>query len=176
VEISLLASVLAALVNQASAFTIAGVVPGRMGNAHPSIAPYELYRTGDGELVLAVGNDRQFAALCEVLGEPELASDERLATNEERVQHRELLRTELERLLARRSAAGWAEALNEARVPAGVVNDVAGAFALAERLGLEPIVAVAREDGSVALPRNPIELSETPPTYGSAPPELPCPR
>ena len=76
----------AALVNQGSAYTIAGVVPQRMGNAHPSIAPYELLETGDGEIVLAVGNDRQFGALCEVLGVAELAADPRFATNGDRVE------------------------------------------------------------------------------------------
>ena len=85
VEINLLSSLLAGLVNQASAYTIAGVVPGRMGNAHPSISPYELYETGAGELVVAVGNERQFAALCDVLGAPELAADPRFATNSDRV-------------------------------------------------------------------------------------------
>ena len=92
VEVDLLSSLLAALVNQASAFTLAGVVPGRMGNAHPSISPYELYPAAEGELVLAVGNDRQFTALCEVLGAPELADDERFRGNAHRVQNRVALR------------------------------------------------------------------------------------
>ena len=81
VDVDLLSSLLAALVNQASGYTIAGAVPGRMGNAHPSIAPYELYPTQRGEIVIAVGNDRQFAALATVLGVPELAADPRYATN-----------------------------------------------------------------------------------------------
>jgi crotonobetainyl-CoA:carnitine CoA-transferase CaiB-like acyl-CoA transferase len=173
VDVDLLSSLLAALVNQASAYTSGGVIPKRMGNRHPSIAPYELLRCADGDLVLAVGNDRQFTALCEVLGRPELASDERFATNSARVDRREALIELLEGLLAQRPAADWAAALTEARVPAGVVNDIAGAFALAERLGLEPIVRVPREDGTtVGLPRNPIGLSETPPAYRTAPPAL----
>jgi crotonobetainyl-CoA:carnitine CoA-transferase CaiB-like acyl-CoA transferase len=175
IEVNLLSSLLSALVNQGSAFTLAGVVPQRLGNAHPSISPYELYRTAAGELVLAVGNDRQFAALCEVIGAPELAQDPRFTTNEQRVEHRGALRIELEQRLRGRPAADWTEALIEARVPAGVVNDVAGAFALAAALGLDPIVEIPREDGSAArLTRNPIGLSETPPTYRSAPPELPA--
>jgi crotonobetainyl-CoA:carnitine CoA-transferase CaiB-like acyl-CoA transferase len=190
VEVNLLSSLLAALVNQASAFTIADVVPGRLGNAHPSISPYELYPTADGELVLAVGNDRQFTALCGVLGAPPLATDERFETNGDRVANRDELREELVALLSTRPAAKWAPALTAVRVPAGVVNDVAGAFALAESLGLAPIVAVPSADGtsaagaggaggreasedSVALTRNPIGLSRTPPSYRSAPPELP---
>lgn len=174
VEIDLLSALLAALVNQGSAFSLAGVVPRRMGNAHPSIAPYELYRTGEGDLVLAVGNDRQFASLCEVLGEPGLAADPRFASNAARVAHREQLRVSLERLLVARAAGDWSRALTEARVPAGVVNDIGDAFALAASLGMEPLIEIDRGDGSVArLTRNPIRLSRTPPSYRSAPPLLP---
>jgi crotonobetainyl-CoA:carnitine CoA-transferase CaiB-like acyl-CoA transferase len=174
VEVDLLSSLLAALVNQGSAFTLAGLVPARLGNAHPSVSPYELYETGGGELVLAVGNDRQFTALCEVLGVPELAADRRFASNGDRVAHRAELRAELVVQLAAAPAAEWAARLTRVRVPAGVVNDVRGAFALAESLGLEPIVQVPRPDHStVALTRNPIGLSRTPPSYRSAPPQLP---
>jgi crotonobetainyl-CoA:carnitine CoA-transferase CaiB-like acyl-CoA transferase len=174
VEVNLLSSLLAALVNQGSAFTAGGVVPGRMGNAHPSIAPYELLETGDGELVVAVGNDRQFAGLCAVLEAPDLAADARFAANADRVAHRAPLRAELERRLAARSAADWAARLTDARVPAGVVNDVGAAFALAASLGLDPIVTLPRAGGSpVAVTRNPIGLSATPPTYRTAPPLLP---
>jgi crotonobetainyl-CoA:carnitine CoA-transferase CaiB-like acyl-CoA transferase len=172
VEVDLLSSLLAALVNQGSAYTLAGAVAGRMGNAHPSIAPYELYPTGDGDLVLAVGNDKQFGALCEVVGLT--ADDPRFATNALRVEHRDALRTALVDALAARPAAEWVQPLNARGVPAGVVNDIAGAFALAESLGLEPIVEVGREDGTAArLTRNPIRLSATPPRYLSAPPRLP---
>jgi crotonobetainyl-CoA:carnitine CoA-transferase CaiB-like acyl-CoA transferase len=175
IEVTLLGSLLAALVNQGAAYTVAGVVPGRLGNGHPSIAPYELFETGDGQLVIAVGNDRQFEMLCEVIGFPELASDRRFATNVDRVAHRSELRAELEQRLAHRSANAWAQALTEARVPAGVVNDVAAAFRLAEELGLAPIVPIARDDGSdVPLTRNPISLSETPVEYRAAPPPRPA--
>ena len=178
VEVDLLSALLAALVNQASAYTIAGAVPGRLGNAHPSISPYELYPAGEGELVIAVGNDRQFAALCEVLGIDALAADSRFATNSERVTHRDALKAALVAALAARPAADWADRLTAARVPAGVVNDVAGAFALAQSLGMEPVVDVpsARPDAAdgetVALTRNPIRLSRTPPRYRSGPPPL----
>jgi crotonobetainyl-CoA:carnitine CoA-transferase CaiB-like acyl-CoA transferase len=173
VEVDLLSSLLAALVNQGSAYASAGVVAERMGNQHPSIAPYELLGTSDGELVVAVGTDRQFAALCDVLGAPELAGDPRFATNSDRVAHRGPLRAALEDRLRRRPADAWAEELTRAGVPAGRVNDIAGAFRLAESLGLDPIVALPRPDGApVRLPRNPIGLSRTPPTYRTAPPEL----
>jgi crotonobetainyl-CoA:carnitine CoA-transferase CaiB-like acyl-CoA transferase len=176
VDVDLLSSLLAALVNQGSAYTAGGVVPTRMGNEHPSIAPYELLPCADGDLVLCVGNDRQFAALCAVIGAPDLAGDARFETNAARVEHRSALRAALAQCLATRPAADWAAALTDERVPAGVVNDVAGAFALATRLGLQPIVSLPREDGTtVDLTRNPIGLSATPPTYRSAPPRMTSP-
>jgi crotonobetainyl-CoA:carnitine CoA-transferase CaiB-like acyl-CoA transferase len=174
VQVDLFSCLLASLVNQGSAYTLAGVVPGRMGNAHPSISPYELYPTEDGELVLAVGNERQFAALCDVLGAPELAADERFAGNTSRVANRDDLKAELTERLSARPAAEWAAALTDARVPAGVVNDISGAFALAREIGLEPVVAVpdAETGDPVPLTRNPITLSATPASYRSAPPPL----
>jgi crotonobetainyl-CoA:carnitine CoA-transferase CaiB-like acyl-CoA transferase len=174
VEVSLLGALLAGLVNLASGYTAAGEVPGRLGNAHPSISPYEVYPCADELLVVAVGNDRQFAALAQVLDAPQLADDERFAGNEQRVANRVALREELVARLRRRGAREWAQELTEVRVPAGVVNDLAGAFALAQRLGLDPIVQVPLPDGgSLGLPRNPIGLSLTPPSYRSAPPRLP---
>ncbi|MGH2862138.1 MAG: CaiB/BaiF CoA transferase family protein [Solirubrobacteraceae bacterium] len=177
VEVDLLSSLLAALVNQASSYTVGGVVPGRMGNEHPSIAPYAVFPTAQGELVLAVGNDRQFQMLCTVLGAPHLAAERRYRTNPERVANREALRAALESLLAARPASEWASQLIDARVPAGVVNDIGAAFALAEALGLDPLVDLQGQGGSsVRLPKNPIGLSATPPTYRTAPPNLPAPQ
>jgi crotonobetainyl-CoA:carnitine CoA-transferase CaiB-like acyl-CoA transferase len=173
VEVSLLASLLAALVNQASAYTAGGVVPERMGNAHPSISPYELYDARDGQLVIAVGNDRQFRALCETIGRPELADDERFATNTDRVANRVELREELDRALREQPADHWSEALTDARVPAGPVNDVGAAFRLARELGLDPVVEIGDGDGPpTPLTRNPITMSRTPASYRSAPPAL----
>src|SRR3954454_20388432 len=142
VEVDLLSALLAGLVNQSSAYTVAGVVPGRMGNRHPSVAPYELLRCGEGELVLAVGNDRQFRDLCEVIAGPALAEDERFASNPARVANRDELKPLLERALSARPATEWVELLSARRVPAGVVNDIAAAFEFAERLNLDPIVEV----------------------------------
>jgi len=174
VEIDLLSSLLAALVNQASAYTVARVVPERMGNAHPSITPYEPLRCADRELVVAVGNDRQFAALCDVLGSPELPADPRFATNAARTANRAAMRAALEERLATRAAGSWAAELTTVRVPAGVVNDIAAAFELARTLGLSPVVGIEREDGTtIELVRNPIRLSTTPPIYRSAPPRFP---
>jgi crotonobetainyl-CoA:carnitine CoA-transferase CaiB-like acyl-CoA transferase len=174
VELDLLSCLLAGLVNQGSAFTLAGEVGARMGSAHPSIAPYELLRAGEGELVVAVGTDAQFTVLCEVLGCPELALNPAYAGNPARVANRASLIEALQERLRARPAADWALELAGAGVPAGQVNDIAGAFALAERLGLHPIVEVPRPGGGTArLTRNPIGLSATPVTYRSAPPELP---
>lgn len=178
VDVDLLSCLLAALVNQGSAYTLAGEVAARLGNAHPSVAPYDLFATADGELVLAVGTDRQFRALTRVIGCPELAEDERFADNAARVLARDALREELERHLGTMPAAHWVRALSDARVPAGEVNDIAGAFALAESLGLEPVVEVPDPGGAGAkrLTRNPIGLSATPPSYRTAPPALPAHR
>ena len=177
VEVDLLSSLLAALVNQGSAFTIAGAVAGRMGSAHPSIAPYELLRASDGQLVVAVGTDRQFRSLAQVIGMPGLADDEAFSSNAARVENRARLRSILEEGLAARAAAEWARLLSEQRVPAGQVNDIAGAFELAQQIGLDPIVDVPRAGGGAArLTRNPIRLSLTPASYRSAPERLPGPQ
>lgn len=173
VEVNLLSSLLASLANQGSAFTAGGVTPQRMGNAHPSIAPYDLFPARDGELVLAVGTDRQFARLCAVLGCPDLATDPRFATNTERVANRESLRETILHSLATRTPSEWVADLNKVGVPAGVVNDIGAAFEFAHSLGLDPIVELDRGDGTtVNLTRNPIGLSLTPPSYRLAPPNL----
>ena len=169
VEVDLISALLAGLVNQSQAYLGAGVVPERMGNEHPSIAPYEVY----GDLVLAVGNDRQFGELCAIAGVRELTMDSRFAGNAARVEHRAELRAALEPALARRSTGEWVELLTAAGVPAGRVNDIGQAFALAESLGLDPVVEIQREGAEpFRSARNPIRLSRTPARYDSAPPRL----
>ncbi|SDH30735.1 Crotonobetainyl-CoA:carnitine CoA-transferase CaiB [Leifsonia sp. 98AMF] len=174
VDVDLLGSLLAALTNQASGTLATGRSPARLGNAHPSIAPYELFRAADRELVVAVGNDRQFAAFAGVLGRPGLADDERFATNEARVRDRGALRGILEPLLAFRTAADWVDALTRARVPAGLVNDIGEAFAFAESLGLEPVVtSVDPETGRTSRqPATPIRLDTAPAVHRTPPPLL----
>ncbi|MBH0776334.1 CaiB/BaiF CoA transferase family protein [Nocardia bovistercoris] len=168
IEVDLLSCVLAALTNQAAGYTAGGVIPQRMGNQHPSIAPYETLPTGDGVLAVAVGNDKQFTAMCAVLDAPELVGDTRFVSNTSRVGHRDALRTELVKRLSGGDAATWARRLNDAGVPAGPVNDLAAAFEYAQSLGLEPIVNI----GGTALPRNPLRMAGTPVRYASAPPRL----
>jgi crotonobetainyl-CoA:carnitine CoA-transferase CaiB-like acyl-CoA transferase len=168
VEVSLLGSALASLVNQASSYLCTGRPPRAMGNRHPSIAPYETLATADRPLVVAVGNDAQFARLCRVLGLPGAAADPRFLTNADRVTNREALVGLLEEALAARGAGDWVAALAGAGVPCGLVNDVGEAFALAERLGLDPVAGA----GGIPQVANPIRLSSSPTSYRLAPPAL----
>lgn len=169
VEVNLLSSLLGSMANQASSYLTTGRAPQRMGNAHPSIAPYETLRCKDDVLALACGNDGQFRKLAEVLGVPELADDERFATNAERVRNRPELRIALERQLGADTVTTWAERLTEAGVPAGAVGDLADGFKLAESLGLAPTVPVGDSPPQV---RHPIGYSETPVARYTAPPRL----
>ncbi len=157
-------AVLAGLVNQASSFLNAGVLPGRLGNEHPSIVPYQTLRAADRPLAVAVGNDAQFSKLCQVIGAPELGRDVRYAGNGGRTAHRAELTAALEARARPPPSRGMGVSLlGAAGLPAGVVNDVAEAFAYAEKLGCEPIVELAREDGTVVRqPANPVRLSATP--------------
>jgi len=174
VQVSLLGSLLSGLVNQASGYVAAGVVPGILGNAHPSIAPYEAYDVADGKMVLAVGNDRQFADACEVLGLQKVARDRRFHTNADRVRNRKKLNQALAPALRRRTRDELFAAMRGAGVPCGPINDLAGAFAFAEALGLSPVVEVVdpRRETPVRQVRNPLRMSATPPSYRLAPPGL----
>jgi len=166
--VSLMDSALAGLLNQASAHLMAGVVPGRLGNRHPSIAPYETFRASDGDFAVAVGNDAIFVRLCGAIGRPELGGDPRFATNAARLSNREELGAILEGAFHREPAAAWVQRLSEAGVPAGPINDVGEAFALAEALGLEPVWEV---DGVRGV-RSPLQFSETPAAARRRPPAL----
>src|SRR5215216_6434814 len=168
VEVSLMDAALMALLNQGSAWVLGGVVPRRRGNRHPSITPYETYETADRPIALAVGNDRLFARLCEALWLPALPADPRFATNSARVEHADELAELLERVLRRRPAAEWFDKLRAAAVPAGPINDVAEAFALAESLAMEPVV----EAGGYPLPAPPLRLDGERPDVRRPPPRL----
>ncbi|WP_205697508.1 CaiB/BaiF CoA-transferase family protein [Conexibacter sp. SYSU D00693] len=145
VEVSLMDSALTGLLNQASGWLNGGVVPGPMGNRHPSLTPYETF----GDLVVACGNDAMFARLCDAVGAPEVAQDPRFATNAARLEHRDALVATLEPLLAGDEVE---VRLRAAGVPVGRVNDVPAAFALAEELGLAPV----DETGGVRTVRSPL--------------------
>lgn len=170
VEVALLSSLIASLANQAGSYLATGVAPRALGNRHPSIAPYETLRCRDELIAVAVGNDAQFAALCAVLGDPALASDPRFATNPARVEHRDTLQHALETLLAVDDAAVWATRMLGAGVPAGTVNGIDGALALARRLGLEPTVGVGPEHPEQLA--HPVRYSAFAPAPPTAPPAL----
>jgi crotonobetainyl-CoA:carnitine CoA-transferase CaiB-like acyl-CoA transferase len=168
VEVNLLASLLSALVNQTSGYLAAGEVPAIMGNRHPSIAPYEVFAAADRPVVLAVGNDSQFTALCQALGRPDLAADPDLATNPGRVRCRERLSAELSAELVKRPADELFASLTAVGVPCGPINSVAEAVQLAAALGLAPVAAAE----GVPTVADPVELSATPARYARRPPAL----
>jgi crotonobetainyl-CoA:carnitine CoA-transferase CaiB-like acyl-CoA transferase len=170
-QLNLMTSALSGMVNQTGANVIAGVVPRRMGNAHPSIYPYEPFLTGGGWLVLAVGNDRQFARLCEAIGRPDLPLDERFARNQQRSVHRDELRPLLVHALAVQTSSLWYEQLSAAGVPCAPILDVAGGIRAATDLGLDPVVTAGDADGVRGL-RHPVDFSVTPATYDRRPPLL----
>lgn len=170
VDTNLLSSLLSSMVNQASGYLGAGAVPGIMGNRHPSITPYETFETADRPIAVAVGNDKQFAAIADILGVSEILSDDRFGCNADRVANRNALCDILGRVFRTDGADHWHAVLSEAGVPAGPINDLAEAFAFADRLGLAPMVSVP----GTATPQvaNPVVLSATPVSYRLAPPAL----
>ncbi|KXO87715.1 carnitine dehydratase [Tsukamurella pulmonis] len=170
VEVNLLSSLLGSLANQGATFLATGEAPSRLGNTHPSIAPYETLRCRDGLLAVACGNDGQFARLAATVGLTGLDADPRFATNPERVRNRAELVRLLEGALAEETAQTWADRLTGAGVPAGTVGDIGSGFALAERLGLAPRVPVG--EGAIDQVRNPIRFSRTPITDYRRPPAL----
>ncbi|MCV7191843.1 CaiB/BaiF CoA transferase family protein [Mycolicibacterium brumae] len=170
VDTNLFSVLLSSLVNQASGYLGAGVIPTIMGNRHPSIAPYQTFDTADRPIAVAVGNDKQFAAFAAVIGAPELAEDPRFLSNPARVANRDALCVVIESALTAHGADHWHRELGAAGVPAGPINDLAEAFAFAEQLGIAATVPVP--GSSTPQVANPIDLSATPVSYRSAPPPL----
>ena len=172
VEVNLLSTALAAMANHSSTYVAAGSVPFRMGNAHPSLFPYEPLPCGEGELVVVAANDPQFRKLATALGRPELADDPRFATTPLRNRHREELRPLLLEPLSTDTAEGWFDRLTGAGVPCGPINTIDGGVALAERLGLDPVVQVGEGEEAVPMIRNAIRFSATPAQYSTPAPAL----
>lgn len=180
IDMSLLDVGMAILANQAGGFLNTGKVPQRQGNSHPSLVPYQDFPTKDGAMLLAIGNDRQFARFCEVAGHPALALDERYATNPQRVQHRDTLVPQLMEITRTRTTAEWIAALEHKAVPCGPINDIGLAFADAQvqarGLAIEQprsAQAVAAEGvPSIRSVASPLRLSATPPVLRRAPPTL----
>jgi crotonobetainyl-CoA:carnitine CoA-transferase CaiB-like acyl-CoA transferase len=173
IDLALLDVQVATLANQGEGYLASGRVPGRLGNAHPSIVPYQAFATADGHVVLAVGNDGQFARLCEVAGRPALAGEPRFATNAARVEHRAEVVAALAPLLARRRTAEWIAALEEAGVPCGPINDLAEVFAdpQVRHRGMR-VEAPHPVAGTVPMVASPIRLSGTPVSHDVPPPTL----
>jgi crotonobetainyl-CoA:carnitine CoA-transferase CaiB-like acyl-CoA transferase len=172
VEVNLLSSAMSGLVNQTAAYTAAGVVPTRMGNAHPSLFPYETMPTADRDMIITAGNDKQFRALCEVLGIPGVPDDPRFGTNADRTRNREPLRAILVAALAKWKADDLFLALNKSGVPCGPINTIGEGVELAESLGLAPRVELGTGDRAVSLVRNPIEFGDADLPYDLPQPEL----
>jgi len=172
IEVNLLASAMSGLVNQTAAFTAGGVVPQRMGNAHPSVYPYQTMPTADRDVIITAANDRQFRALCGVLGLDGIADDPRFALNADRTANRDELHPIFVDALSRWSADDLFTELNAAGVPCGPINSIAEGVDLAERLDLAPRVRVGDNDRGVDLVRNPIGFSNSEIRYDLPPPRL----
>jgi crotonobetainyl-CoA:carnitine CoA-transferase CaiB-like acyl-CoA transferase len=173
IDLALLDVQVACLANQASSYLAGGVVPQRMGNAHPSIVPYQDFPTADGDMILAIGNDSQFAKFCAVAGHPEWATDERFATNPQRTVHRAVLIPLLRQATVMRRTHEWIAVLEDAGVPCGPINRLDEVFADAQvrARGLR-VEMEHRAGGRVPLVANPIRLSASPVAYRRAPPAL----
>lgn len=173
VDLALLDVTAATLANQATNYLVGGTNPTRLGNAHPNIVPYQSFVAKDGHLIVAVGNDGQFRRYVQVLGCPELADDERFATNRDRVHNREALAPLLQSKMLERSKSEWIELLEQANVPAGPINTVADVFADPQIQARQMQVGVPHPQNSeLQLVGNPIKLSRTPVEYNRAPPTL----
>lgn len=173
IDLALLDVQIASLANQAANYLVGGDVPRRMGNAHPNIVPYQDFPTADGYMIIAVGNDSQFASLCEAIDRPQWARDARFRTNPQRVKHRDELVESLRGITLTRTTAQWVSMLEARGVPCGPINRMDQVFAdpqvQARAMRLEMSHPVA---GKVPLVANPIRMSETPVQYRHAPPTL----
>lgn len=173
IDLGLLDTQVAWLANQNMNYLIGGEAPVRQGSAHPNIVPYQALPTGDGFLMLAVGNDRQFAACCKVLGQPELARDPRFVTNRQRVKNRDQLILLLEPLFRQKTTTEWQALLAAEQVPCGPINSIDQVFSdpqvLSRGMRLDLPHPVA---GQVPQVANPVKFSRTPVEYQGAPPLL----
>ncbi|WP_290652386.1 CaiB/BaiF CoA-transferase family protein [Aquisalimonas sp.] len=163
IDLALLDVQVATLANQAMNYLVGGQVPGRMGNAHPNIVPYQTFPTRDGYLVLTVGNDEQFRRLCEIMARPDLPDDHRYATNAARVANREVLIPELSAVFRTRATGAWLADLEAAGVPCGPVNSIDRVFAdpQIQARGMQTVTEHPQL-GAVPAVANPIRYSATP--------------
>jgi crotonobetainyl-CoA:carnitine CoA-transferase CaiB-like acyl-CoA transferase len=173
IDMALLDVEVAMLANLSSSYFVSGNAPQRMGNAHQNIVPYHVFRARDEFLIVAVGNDTQFASFCAVIGAPEWATDARFSTNPERVRHRELLVGMISERLRAKSAREWLALLEAAGVPCGPINDLAQVFAdpQVRHRGME-VRAPHPAAGEVRMVANPMKFSATPIAHDTPPPTL----
>jgi crotonobetainyl-CoA:carnitine CoA-transferase CaiB-like acyl-CoA transferase len=173
IDMALLDSQVAMLANLGANYLVTGVPPRRMGNAHQNIVPYQVFEVADGHMILAVGNDGQFAKFCEVAGIAELARDPRYARNADRVRHRITLVPQLAEVMKRRTKADWLAALEAARVPSGPINDLGEVFADPQVRARDMTTEVPHPlAGTLPLVASPLKLDVTPVQYRRAPPLL----
>lgn len=173
IDVALLDVHVACLANQAMNYLVGGTAPVALGNSHPNIVPYQDFPTSDGHMVIAVGNDAQFARLCDVLGDAEIAADPRYASNRGRVENREALIPVLNRLTVRETTDEWVTRLEGAGVPCGPINDLEGVFKDPQIVARGMRIALPHgKGGSAPGVANPLRLSETPVSYRLAPPVL----
>ena len=173
IDLALLDVQVACLANQAMNYLVSGKAPRRMGNGHPNIVPYQDFPTADGDMILAIGNDGQFARFCELAGRGEWARDERFATNAARVKHRAELLPLLRQATVMKTTAEWIALLEDAAVPCGPINDLAGVFADPQVMHRGLQVDMPHTAGGMAPQvANPIRFSATPIDYRRAPPLL----
>ena len=175
IDVALLDTQIAWLVNEATNYFLSGEIPLRRGNAHPNIVPYQVFPTLDGYFILAVGNDRQFAKFCDFAGKAELASDSRFITNEQRLHNREDLANEIRELTVTKTSGEWIDSLSALGVPSGAVSNLEQTFkdphVLHRGMRISMPHALAGSS-SVDLLGNPLKLSKTPVTYRKAPPVM----
>lgn len=173
IDLALLDVQVACMANQMTNYLYGGESPKRLGNAHPNVVPYQDFPTSDGYVIIAVGNDGQFARLCKEIGEPRWAADNRFATNGARVVNRVTLTKMLRQKTLQRTTAEWVATLEACEVPCGPINDIAKVFedpqvkSRGMRIDVDHSTA-----GPMPLVANPIKMSETPVTYRNAPPTL----
>jgi crotonobetainyl-CoA:carnitine CoA-transferase CaiB-like acyl-CoA transferase len=173
IDMALLDTQVAMLANLGANFLTTGQAPRRAGNAHQNIVPYQVFEVADGHLILAVGNDGQYAKFCDVAGRPDLARDPRFVRNADRVRHRDTLIPLLAELMRQRSRADWLAALETAKVPCGPINDLAEVFADPQVRERGMVVSLPHPlAGEVPLVASPMKFSATPVGHRRAPPLL----
>jgi crotonobetainyl-CoA:carnitine CoA-transferase CaiB-like acyl-CoA transferase len=173
IDVALLDSTVASLINQASTYLVSGIVPQRMGNAHPTVVPYQAFRTADGHIILAIGNDGQFQRFCAVAGLEGLADDERYRTNSARILNRDTLIPKIAEAIRQRTTAEWVSLLESQAVPCGPINTIDQVFAdpQVQARGMRRVLEHEKA-GPLPVTANPVRMASHDTTASKAPPLL----